>query len=1321
MPEIEFTPSEPLEWVLQTAGPPPDDEPYTLVRKKLKAKVLEMEDVHFHLNSAVLLPDYKDCHEAADDQAAEDRITGLAVVQVCLNQAKETPDKSILVVGHTDTSGQDEYNLHLSDLRAKAMHALLSGNRDGFVTVCLAKSKVEDIQRIFKWAAAERGWDCDPGEVDNATGPNTRNATKAFQREYNEDFEKEISVDPVVGKQTWGAIFDVYNEAIAKLLETDKAGLEAMQKSLVFVEPAAIGAGEKYPIESSRKGDYRADKNRRVEILFFDPGEAPEPVGSTGDCGLCQILYDPTQYEYEHLPCEPKTPPTLLKAYLELQFMDADGNPKPFPEKFPLTAKYGNDTLYSFFTKEEGKAEFAVRRSGETFTLDFSSEEPKFLAQSAPAEEGGEPPPPVCVDPSALFAMAPTTQYIGFPKTWDLSTSKWKVEGADTYNTGAFTFEGLADTATKIGTPDAPVKLTLEIRWEFFQFVFYDRQAKKLSACPLQLEMRGWLDGANADPEAPDTRCRWASGQSQVLAWMQEKGTTETLISMHTEEGTFVKTADDGTQTLEVGLELNEANVERMRFYDLPQVWRSKGYWARLSAGSPDQAPSKEGVWTDMWETGTADGTPMMFFLDDIVLTDKDLAPIEWKGDGDKPNRIAMFCNTFDDQGSGPAGSTFSKTGLFNPDPDLGCYSTDPTDICDRNYIATYPYWTRLVATQGNLHHCFDKRVPDGAEGAGARAAVRLVDAPAKLKPEANISAPKDEHLLKSEFFAHQPFFCVEGPLSRSHQRPSDRHPGNVVREWQTPYQGPTSWNFTGGRYDMALIRCCDVVDGKEVAVNLWFYRMHHDFKPTNNNDGWIPTTLAEGDQDPFSRDACVNVCERWNSAPDTQYGHPMRFEPAGDDVPLVVKPLWYMQFVPVDLAHFKISVYDPAAGKRAWMSDTRGVGAITLEGNPGAWASGRTDVDAGPGAAYTMAHETGHAGSLNDEYNERWTEFSHHRLSYTSWIPGDPWQTDHYSMLNGNREPRVRHFWHAAEWCRVAMDDVGLIIKRKNGGLAGPAEYEYALPAHPRAPHRSYAAWPLLSAAKVSTDSHSRFHAVVYPVGQEKFAYEAGGNTGDPFDGILCVKINMRWNLVMDLMPIAFATLTDILKNCSLSVHKTFNRKFVASGFKLGETEFKRCLVHVTCRFAVENIPDDNDAYINGHVDFSVPTLDPGDVGDQAAEDKHEADRTKYIEVTLPPKWKQALDAREHHFPTDVYVDATEDIDAGKSMWGISRASRPKLELSLHDPEEDFYRWFGEMLGFGAKWHEKLNGSRDGAHMTKCLTDVILRAVSPDGTVSKL
>ena len=238
MPDEEFNVCTPKEWILQTQDRP-EDEPHHLNQVKVPAKIVEAEDLQFHVNSAVVLPDHKDSTEAADG-ASEDRITALAVFKVCLEEAEQNPDKTIAVVGHTDASGEEEFNLYLSDLRAKATHAVLKDDSATFAAMCEERSKVEDIQRILKWACAERGWECDPGEVDDKTGPKTRTAIRAFQTAYNEELEKSIDVDGIVGKQTWGAVFDLYSAALANMMEITPEELEAKRKALIFLDPPDI-------------------------------------------------------------------------------------------------------------------------------------------------------------------------------------------------------------------------------------------------------------------------------------------------------------------------------------------------------------------------------------------------------------------------------------------------------------------------------------------------------------------------------------------------------------------------------------------------------------------------------------------------------------------------------------------------------------------------------------------------------------------------------------------------------------------------------------------------------------------------------------------------------------------------------------------------------------------------------------------------------------------------------------------------------------------------------------------------------------------------
>jgi outer membrane protein OmpA-like peptidoglycan-associated protein len=264
---------------------------------------LEMGDVHFHHDSAVLLPDYDVVPDAS-------RITALAVLAACLNHAKKNPAMKLLIAGHTDTTGRNDYNLGLSELRAKSVFFALTGDKDGWVGVAESKHKVEDYQLILKWASQEMGYDSDPGAINNSPGPKTTKATKRFQEQYNEDYGTSIPANGVVGAETWGAFFELYMEVLAELLKTDKTGLAAIQGSLKWVQDGVklVGCGEEFPIDAPQKNSYESKTNRRVEMLFFEPGQEPKldchPGPGKTVPVLCEI-YNPWMYRYKKISPTP--------------------------------------------------------------------------------------------------------------------------------------------------------------------------------------------------------------------------------------------------------------------------------------------------------------------------------------------------------------------------------------------------------------------------------------------------------------------------------------------------------------------------------------------------------------------------------------------------------------------------------------------------------------------------------------------------------------------------------------------------------------------------------------------------------------------------------------------------------------------------------------------------------------------------------------------------------------------------------------------------------------------------------------------------------
>jgi len=147
---------------------------------------------------------------------------------------------------------------------------------------------------------------------------------EAFQSRYNPVMDGSMTVDGVVGALTWEAFFHFYLVKLKMMLGTDDEGLAALHKQLTFVDDAkkSVGCGECHPIEGARKDNYPSTANRRVELLFFDPGQEPKldchPSERVCQPAVCE-LYDPDFYEFERITPEPRDRGTV-----RLWLMDGD-------------------------------------------------------------------------------------------------------------------------------------------------------------------------------------------------------------------------------------------------------------------------------------------------------------------------------------------------------------------------------------------------------------------------------------------------------------------------------------------------------------------------------------------------------------------------------------------------------------------------------------------------------------------------------------------------------------------------------------------------------------------------------------------------------------------------------------------------------------------------------------------------------------------------------------------------------------------------------------------------------------------------------------
>jgi hypothetical protein len=291
---------------------------------------LEIEDAFFNTDSAVFLPDVpaeggdggdpeekefsnddfwklvRNSHKHFTETLFEEpfdpdgsggggagvaeRESALHVIIAPLRFLEQNPDFRLLIAGHTDTSGGKAHNEKLSDARSRSVLALLEGDRDAFVQACQDFNADEDDPVILEFASREFGFPCEPASPERASPEEV----EAFQKAYNEKFEKNISVDGVVGKQTRGAYFDLYEDTMQRGVGGESA-LADLRGKLQFVDDDVkfLACGEDFPIENPEADGFKSQRNRRVELLFFEESEAPEIAdGKAGEKIYKEKVYD---------------------------------------------------------------------------------------------------------------------------------------------------------------------------------------------------------------------------------------------------------------------------------------------------------------------------------------------------------------------------------------------------------------------------------------------------------------------------------------------------------------------------------------------------------------------------------------------------------------------------------------------------------------------------------------------------------------------------------------------------------------------------------------------------------------------------------------------------------------------------------------------------------------------------------------------------------------------------------------------------------------------------------------------------------------------
>ena len=212
-----------------------------------------------------------------------------AFIEPCLREVLQRaaaysdahPDERMLIVGHTDLVGSDDYNQSLSERRGRSVHAYLTSGREKAAAVAewneLRKRNLGGITLHDTWGTREYQYMLQDlgfyfGNIDEDHGPATDAAVRAFQT------ESGLTPDGVMGDATWEKLVEAYLDEDPQSIPEERFFPNARGACNGGIVKW-LGCGEQDPVLNTQDA-WRP--NRRTEILFIRadeiPGEVPKPV-----------------------------------------------------------------------------------------------------------------------------------------------------------------------------------------------------------------------------------------------------------------------------------------------------------------------------------------------------------------------------------------------------------------------------------------------------------------------------------------------------------------------------------------------------------------------------------------------------------------------------------------------------------------------------------------------------------------------------------------------------------------------------------------------------------------------------------------------------------------------------------------------------------------------------------------------------------------------------------------------------------------------------------------------------------------------------------
>lgn len=1157
----------------------------------------KLEDRRFVFDSSFILPE------------AKPEFQELAVL------VSARPGAPMTIFGHADPVGDDNYNKVLSGRRARAVYAVTTRNTEIWEKLYSNSDGTSDDWKLKHLQIMLLALGFDPGNTaDNVTAQHTQ-AVKNFQK--SKSLKDDGDPGPDTRGALFKAYMDFLCPVTLAKTDflgkgADAGGKADFQGCSEFNPQMMFSKAENDAFAASADKTKRNSENsvnRRVMALLFRPGTKialekwPCPRTSEGTAACTTRLFHDqakrrtfqekrrTNAEqrdtfacrfYDRMtgtsPCEGPSIPIddrKLRVFLRLVYLDPEGKKQPFPKDMPvIVANPAGDQNEKVIS--DGQLIFDFDRAKGFFTLEFKHPD-NYVAVATAKTTGAEKNRWLeAADVDA--AVKDFYNVFKLPKEWTLTTSKWSDADTPLYNKTEFRFEKLTPLTAEVGVEGSPVEMVLDPHWQFVRLEFFDRTfghashgGKRISTPPVLLE--GFRDGSAARGAVPnpDTRSNWSieladpAKQTQALPWIlqrkadksaDERPTEKVLLQFKQPANTFIKSTDGTTRVLEVVGDAAKRGPgpDRMKLYDLPELWKSNKYFTRGAATDKfyDKLNAAD-VKTSMDKT-----KPLTFSLDDIILVNATGAPDSVGGD-DLP---LIFFHQFKKPSSGNADIKDQGVWKLGTDTTKTFYPYSNVKMPVKHYLTDYADWTRIVIVNGNIYEGFADRTPDtGAHDVvGARAATMWLDAIAAGNTPGNTIDPRPTTTNKP-FYSIQPYCFQDMHRVRGRDMPAGTSNENTTKVPIFP-----GWFL--GRYDTVLLRCCDLDGTDELAFNFNFFRFFFDFTnpPTQNDDG---TPFNNGN---YKKLMLENVPKRWNgpetfttssgSAIVTNTGDFTYVPQTAGAIPFKCKPFIYCQDMPQPRAHFRLNI---VVQPRADMHGGTGIGNFST-GNEAATPSN---------GFFTAAHEVGHGYALPDEYNERWSSgsCSYEHPGFACNIPGDPYSAVPGAlMMEGVNTVENRYFWHSAEWVRRIINKP---LQVESGA------FKYLVPPHPTAVNnsRGFVYFPLFIDSRRTGGTRGLFDSYLYIFGKDSYANRV--KSGVEYDGILSVVVKIRYQF-----PTAAAH-TDIfnpIRDFRNTIDANMNRKFVFIG-ALTPANFTNCLVHFAPRTLVEDLVIDGTAANNGYL----------------------------------------------------------------------------------------------------------------------------------------